>query len=161
MKRGLWFAAGAGAGVYAMARARRLAEAFTVEGLRDRWEAVGLGARMLRDDIAQGQAEKETELRERYGLPPHGVPQLAAPADQPQDQTDRLSQSSKGLVRARSSPLVSKGTLPQHRSICPHRSYACIMVLSSYAESLYSTNTAMPLTPRAASHFKPSVSQPS
>jgi len=36
MKRGLWFAAGAGAGVYAMARARRLAEAFTVEGLRDR-----------------------------------------------------------------------------------------------------------------------------
>ena len=41
---------------------------------------------MLRDDIAQGQAEKETELRERYGLPPHGVPQLAAPADRPQDR---------------------------------------------------------------------------
>ena len=72
MRRGLWFAAGAGVGVYAMTRARRLAEAFTVDGLRDRWEAVGLGARMLRDDIAQGQAEKETELRERYGLPPHG-----------------------------------------------------------------------------------------
>ena len=88
MKRGLWFAAGAGAGVYAMARARRLAEAFTVDGLRDRWEAVGLGARMLRDDIAQGQEEKETELRERYGLPPHGVPQLPAPADQRQDQPD-------------------------------------------------------------------------
>ena len=88
MKRGLWFAAGAGAGVYAMARARRMAEAFTVEGLRDRWEAVGLGARMLRDDIAQGQAEKETELRERYGLPPHGVPQLAAPADQPPELPD-------------------------------------------------------------------------
>jgi hypothetical protein len=86
MKRGLWFAAGAGAGVYAMARARRLAEAFTVEGLRDRWEAVGLGARMLRADIAQGQTEKETELRERYGLPPHGVPQLPAPAEQPPDQ---------------------------------------------------------------------------
>jgi len=85
MKRGLWFAAGAGAGVYAMARARRLAEAFTVEGLRDRWEAVGLGARLLRDDIAQGQAEKETELRERYGLPPHGVPQLAASAEQPEE----------------------------------------------------------------------------
>ena len=79
MKRGLWFAAGAGAGVYAMARARRLAEAFTVEGLRDRWEAVGLGARMLRDDIAQGQAEKETELRERYGLTPSRTPQLEAP----------------------------------------------------------------------------------
>jgi hypothetical protein len=79
MRRGLWFMAGAGAGVYAMVRARRLKEAFTVDGLRDRWEAVGLGARLLRDDIAQAQSEKETELRERFGLPPHGVPQLPAP----------------------------------------------------------------------------------
>ncbi len=88
MKRGLWFAAGAGAGVYAMARARRLAEAFTVEGLRDRWEAVGLGARMLREDIAQGQVEKETELRERYGLPPHGVPPAAAHPRTSEQQPD-------------------------------------------------------------------------
>ena len=34
MRRGLWFVAGAGAGVYAMVRGRRLAEAFTAEGLR-------------------------------------------------------------------------------------------------------------------------------
>ncbi len=80
MRRGLWFAAGAGAGVYAMTRARRLAEAFTGDGLRDRWEAVALGARLLREDVAQAQAEKETELRERFGLPPHGLPQLTAPA---------------------------------------------------------------------------------
>jgi hypothetical protein len=76
MRRGLWFMAGAGAGVYAMVRARRVKEAFTVDGLRDRWEAVGLGARLLRDDIAQAQSEKETELRERFGLPPHGLPEL-------------------------------------------------------------------------------------
>ena len=50
MRRGLWFAAGAGAGIYAMTRARRLAEAFTADGLRDRWEAVTLGARMFRDE---------------------------------------------------------------------------------------------------------------
>ena len=79
MRRGLWFVAGAGAGIYAMTRARRLAEAFTVEGLRDRWEAVGLGARLLRDDIVQAQADKETELRERFALPPHGLPELTAP----------------------------------------------------------------------------------
>jgi hypothetical protein len=79
MRRGLWFAAGAGAGIYAMTRARRLAEAFTVAGLRDRWEAVGLGARMLREEVAQAQAERETELRERFGLPPHGLPELTAP----------------------------------------------------------------------------------
>jgi hypothetical protein len=68
--------AGAGAGVYAMVRARRLKEAFTADGLSDRWHALTLGARMLRDEVAQGQAEAETELRERFGLVPHGVPEL-------------------------------------------------------------------------------------
>ncbi|MEZ5191145.1 MAG: DUF6167 family protein [Nocardioides sp.] len=38
MRRGLWFVAGAGAGVYATACARRVAEAFTADGLRDRWQ---------------------------------------------------------------------------------------------------------------------------
>lgn len=90
MRRGLWFAAGAGTGIYVMTRARRLAEAFTVDGLKDRLGAVRVGARMLREEVAQGQAEKETELRERFGLPPHGLPQLAASADrQGERQPDR------------------------------------------------------------------------
>jgi hypothetical protein len=76
MRRGLWFVAGAGAGVYAMVRGRRAAEALTSDGLRDRWHGVALGARMFRDEVAQGSAEKETELRERYGLVPHGTPEL-------------------------------------------------------------------------------------
>ena len=76
MRRGLWFVAGAGAGVYAMVRARRVAEAFTPDGMSDRWHALRHGARMLRDEVAQGQAEAETELRERFGLVPHGTPEL-------------------------------------------------------------------------------------
>ena len=76
MNRGLWFVAGAGAGVYAMVRARRAAEVFTAEGLKDRWSGVALGARLVREEVAQGQAEKETELRERFGLVPHGRPEL-------------------------------------------------------------------------------------
>jgi len=76
MSRPLWFVAGAGAGVYAVVRARRVAEVLTVDGLRDRWNGVTLGVRMLRDEVAQGQAEKETELRERFGLVPHGRPEL-------------------------------------------------------------------------------------
>ena len=80
MRRGLWFMAGAGAGVYAMVRARRVAEAFTADGLSDRWQALTLGARMLRDEVAQGQAEAETELRERFGLVPHGLPELSVAA---------------------------------------------------------------------------------
>ena len=76
MRRPIWFAAGAGAGVYAMVRGRRAAEALTVDGLRDRWSGLALGARLVREEVARGSAEKETELRERYGLVPHGTPEL-------------------------------------------------------------------------------------
>ena len=48
MRRGAWFVAGAGAGIYASLRARRVKEAFTADGLSDRWHAVSLGLRMFR-----------------------------------------------------------------------------------------------------------------
>lgn len=66
MRAGVWFTAGAAAGVYGMVRVRRLAEAFTPDGMRDRIGAAVVGARLLRDEVAQGQAEAETRLRERY-----------------------------------------------------------------------------------------------
>ena len=75
MRRGLWFVAGAGVGVYAMVRGRRAAEAFTAEGLHDRWQALGLGARLFRDEVAEGKAEAETRLRQRFGLPDAVDPQ--------------------------------------------------------------------------------------
>lgn len=78
MSRALWFVAGAGAGAYGLIRGRRAAEAFTVDGMRDRVEALLLGARLFRDEVAQGAAEREPELRERYGLHPHGRPELTA-----------------------------------------------------------------------------------
>lgn len=84
MSRGLWFAAGAGAGVYAMVRGRRAAESLSVDGLRDRLSGVALGARMFRDEVAQGSVEKETELRGRYGLRPHGHHELGS-TDQEQE----------------------------------------------------------------------------
>ena len=78
MRRGLWFAAGAGTAVWGMVRGRRIAESFTADGLKDRLGALELGARMFRDEVAQGQATKESELREKLGLVPHGTPELAA-----------------------------------------------------------------------------------
>jgi hypothetical protein len=69
MSRALWFVAGAGAGVYGMVKARRLAEAVTPDGLRDRRQAYALGARTMLAEAAAGAAEKEIELRERLGLP--------------------------------------------------------------------------------------------
>ena len=77
MSRGLWFVAGAGAGVYAMIRGRRAAEALTVDGLKDRLGALEVGARMFRDEVAQGRTDKETQLRDKLGLLPHGTPELA------------------------------------------------------------------------------------
>lgn len=66
MRRGFWFAAGAGAGIYAAIRGRRAAEVLTPDGLRDRWQALGVGARLFREEVASGRAEAEVRLRERF-----------------------------------------------------------------------------------------------
>ena len=77
MRRGLWFAAGAGAGIYAMVRGRRAAEVLTADGLQDRLGALALGARMFRDEVAQGRADAETEVRARLGASsPEITPQI-------------------------------------------------------------------------------------
>ncbi len=82
MSRTLWFVAGAGAGVWGVVRGRRAAEAFTAEGLHDRMGALFLGARLLRDEVAQATADRETELRERFTVVPHGRPELASRDDE-------------------------------------------------------------------------------
>ena len=81
MSRALWFVAGAGAGVYAMAKARRAAEAVTPEGLADRLAGLSVGARIFGEEVRAGMAEKENDLRERVGLALHGqttTPELTA-----------------------------------------------------------------------------------
>lgn len=87
MSRGLWFVAGAGLGVYAMNRARKVAESLTVEGLRARWQGVQHAARLLNEDVRQAQADREHELRADLGLPalPRSgdTPQLSGRADEP------------------------------------------------------------------------------
>lgn len=86
MSRSLWFVAGAGAGIWGMVRGRRAAEAFTAEGLHDRMSALFLGARMFRDEVAQATADRETELRRRFAVVPHGRPELPAPNDRARDE---------------------------------------------------------------------------
>ena len=80
MSRGLWFVAGAGIGVYAMNRARKVADSFTVEGLRARWQGAQHAAKLFSQDVRQAQADREHELRENLGLPAlpraDGPPQL-------------------------------------------------------------------------------------
>jgi hypothetical protein len=78
MTRSVWFLAGAGVGIYAMVKARRVAEAFTPEGLRDRLAGLELGAHLFGEEVRTGMAEKETELRRRLGVALDGPPELAA-----------------------------------------------------------------------------------
>jgi Family of unknown function (DUF6167) len=68
MSRTLWFTVGAGAGVYALTRARRAAEALTPDGLGDRLAGLYVGARLFREELMAGMAEKENELRSRLDL---------------------------------------------------------------------------------------------
>ncbi len=68
MSRVIWFAAGAGAGVYAMIKARRAAEAFTPDGLRDRAAGLSLGMHLLQEEVVTEMAAKEIDLRDRLGL---------------------------------------------------------------------------------------------
>lgn len=76
MRSGVWFVAGAAAGVYGMVRARRVVESVSPEGLSDRASALRLGARLFREEVAQGRSDAEAELRERLrslaaGAGPH------------------------------------------------------------------------------------------
>ncbi len=85
MNRSLWFVAGAGAGIYAMVKARRAAEVLTPEGLHDRMAGLGLGAHLFAEEVRAGMTEKETELRERLEWTLDGPRRLemarTAPAD--------------------------------------------------------------------------------
>ena len=73
MSRLVWFAAGAGAGVYAMTKVRRVAEALTPEGLADRLAGLSLGLQLFGEEVRAGMGEKENELRGRLALAPHGT----------------------------------------------------------------------------------------
>ena len=76
MTRGLWFVAGAGAGIYVMVKARRAAEALTPDGMRDRLAGLNVGAQLFAEEVRAGMTEKETELRDRLGLTLDGPPAL-------------------------------------------------------------------------------------
>jgi hypothetical protein len=63
MSRGLWFVAGAASGIYAVAKARRTAQAFTPQGIGARLAALRAGAAVFASSVAEGRAEREADLR--------------------------------------------------------------------------------------------------
>lgn len=90
MRRTFWFAAGAGAGVYAMTRARRAAELFTPDGLADHLAGLSVGLRLFRDEVRAGMVEKENDVRQRLGVRLPGGPGRPAELD-PADTQDAMA----------------------------------------------------------------------
>lgn len=93
MRRGFWFLAGAGAGIYAVSKARRAAEAFTPDGLRDRLAGLTLGAHLFGDEVRAETHEAENELRARLHLGLDGTTpdrQLES-SDRPLELTRRVN----------------------------------------------------------------------
>jgi hypothetical protein len=74
VSRGAFFVAGAGVGVYAVLRARRVVEAFTPDGLADRLVGLSVGLHLFGAEVRAGMAEKENEVRDRLGRTSHGDP---------------------------------------------------------------------------------------
>ena len=83
MNRTIWFVAGAGVGAWGMLRARRAAEAFTSEGFSDRVAGARLGAALFAEEVRQGAAAKETDLRERLELRLQPTPVLESASQNP------------------------------------------------------------------------------
>ncbi|MGH3344382.1 MAG: DUF6167 family protein [Carbonactinosporaceae bacterium] len=67
-KRLFWLAVGVGAGVYAVRKVSRAADAFTPHGFAEGLHAVGGGLRDFADEVRIGMREREQELREALGL---------------------------------------------------------------------------------------------
>ncbi len=87
MSRGIWFVAGAGAGVYVMVKARHAAESFTPDGIRDRLAGLSLGAHLFGEEVRAGMTEKESELRGRLGWTVDGPAELprSSTTENPED----------------------------------------------------------------------------
>ena len=92
--RAVWFLAGGAAGVYATSKVRRVAEAFSYDGVHDRLTGWFAGARVLGEELRAGMAEKEAELQERLALG-GGATVLALPASDP-GQDDTTTDESRG-----------------------------------------------------------------
>ena len=97
--RTVWFLAGGAAGVYATSKVRRVTESLSYDGVHDRLTGWFAGARVVRDELRAGKAEKEVELRERLAVGA-GATVLALPGNEagagPTGPDDSTTDESRG-----------------------------------------------------------------
>ena len=78
MSRLFWTALGAAAGVYAVRRVSKAAEAYTPAGVADGLSDFGDGLRELAAAVREGMAEREGELRLALGIDTETAPDTGA-----------------------------------------------------------------------------------
>jgi len=90
VRRGLWFAAGAASGVYAMVKVRRVVEVFTPDGIGARVAAARAGARQFTATVNEAAHEREIDLlaelragaarhRQLEAAPARSAPEITRP----------------------------------------------------------------------------------
>ncbi|MEO7979546.1 MAG: DUF6167 family protein [Sporichthyaceae bacterium] len=70
MRRLFWVAVGAAAGVYAVRKVQKTLHAYSPGGLAERATGAGAGLRAFADEVREGMAQREAELREALGMEP-------------------------------------------------------------------------------------------
>lgn len=81
MRRVFWVAVGAAAGIYAVRKVQKTLHAYSASGLADRASGIGGQLRAFADDVRDGMAQREAELREALGMEPaHDEPLTPAEA---------------------------------------------------------------------------------
>jgi hypothetical protein len=81
MRRLFWVAVGAAAGVYAVRKVQKTLHSYSASGLADRANGVGAQLKAFADEVRDGMAQREAELREALGMQPaHDTPLTPAEA---------------------------------------------------------------------------------
>jgi hypothetical protein len=99
MSRVFWAALGAAAGVYAVRRVTKAAEAYTPAGVAHGLSDLGAGLRELAEAVRDGMAEREEELRLALGIDAGTVGDGSAPLDA--DAARRLLEDPTGRAGTR------------------------------------------------------------
>ncbi len=68
MKRILWLIIGIAVGVYAVTRLKKRAQVLAPESLQESAAKVAAAIRHFGDEVREGMAERETELRDALGI---------------------------------------------------------------------------------------------
>lgn len=88
MKRILWLIIGIAVGVYAVTRLKKRAQVLAPESLQESAAKVAAAIRHFGDEVREGMAERETELRDALGIDTNSAMPSAPPTTHPDTRED-------------------------------------------------------------------------